>query len=404
MDESRQSYVAIVHRNVDVWLKRTENLNDSQIGKLNKKFPNLLRIIEQALSHPETQTEKVALLVKQSYLLVARYGRWLIWVPIIRNCSSIYNDKYHEDYIELLIQLGKCFNRTGQLEKAIEIHEEAKAWSKKPLNIPLYLESLFNLCFNNRSIRHYEAAKQLGEEALNTAIEYCQQNDLLIPTILNEVGRIYLDLGNEDNLLIAEKKFKEALYYLNMETSESLFCKITINLGQTLRNQNNLEEALNTLQKANSLIDATSNEIDKSKLWNSYGITYYQMGRWHEAEVAFNLANSEIIRISGDFFAQASINQNLGNVMIKQNRFVEAESFLWSAIRFWEQVNNQVWLANSYGSMGELMGMQARNNEAGNYYDNAISILKREKPTVVSQRILGKFLEEKNNLTKGLHS
>lgn len=397
MNEPSQSYINVINRNVSVWLRRTADDSDDQISKNNKKFPNLINIIEQALAHPKTQTEEVVCLVAQSYLLIEGYGRWLQWIPYVKICLSILDNDHYQLRIELFIQLGKCFSRSRQLETAIEIHQQANSLAVEYDHKNLIIEALHNLSVDYRCIRDFEKAREYGLSALQLATDI-GIDTLLLPIILNELGLIALQSGDLDKLPIAEQRFSQALKHIQAEIEPTLFCKIMINLGQALQAQNRDEEALATYQAVAGAIESTKNELDKSKLWNSFGVLYFKMGQLQEAQAAFQLANSEIVRLSGDIFVQASLNQNIGNVLLQQKRVDEAGTYLWQALRLWEKIDDRVWLANTYGTIAEMMALQSKTQQAELYYTKAIEILSDLTPTGTTKRLLENFLNEKNSL------
>ncbi len=58
MTQISPTYLNIVRKNIDLWLKKTEQLTEDQLGDLNKGFPHLKRAVRQALTIHETQFKK----------------------------------------------------------------------------------------------------------------------------------------------------------------------------------------------------------------------------------------------------------------------------------------------------------------------------------------------------------
>lgn len=397
MNNSSTLYAQQLDRNIDVWLKRTEGIAEGNTKGLYKKFPNLLRLIKQALASPQTRTPKLALLVKQAYWIPNEYGRWPVWEPLINHTLSIFKNKHHSVYIELLIQQGKCFSRTRQMNRAINCHKLASDLAIDN-DLHLLIDALYNLCFNFRVLQNFEYAINYGEKALNTIKENFLENPELTAIIINEIGRIYSDLGNIENQIIAEKTFRDAFEYVKKDISSNLFGKILVNLGISLQNQDRLGEAEKIYLKAMEHFDQSQNELDKSRFWNSFGVLFFQMEQYQKAESAFRQANSPILKNSGDVFVQASLNQNLGNVLILLNRLEEAENYIIRAIYLWEKMNNLTMVANSLGSLGELKVKQNYKTDAITNYEKALNILDTIYLTEFSIALQKRLLIELNEL------
>jgi tetratricopeptide (TPR) repeat protein len=402
MTHANNSYGDQLNHNITVWLKRTKDLAEGKTKGYYKKFPNLLRLITQALASPQTRSPNVAHLVKQAYWIPNEYGRWPTWQPHIQECLSLFEDEYHPIYIELLIQQGKCFSRTHQMNQAIECHQKAKTLAEHTDHQKLLTEALYNLCFNFRAQNSYQKAMDYGGQALELALLAHQDNDQLLLHIINEIGRIHFDIGDQKNLRIAKKKFEEALTYCQMDVASPMHFKIMVNLGITMMGLKEYDEASSIYASGQAILNEVSNELDKCRFWSAYGVLYFNMGNYQEAEMAFQMANNKYLAESGDIFFHAQIKQNLGNVLTKQNRYQEAESYLWQAIRLLEQINTKLWLANTHGTLGELLFKKNELASSLNQYTKAIEILKRLPESPHATRLLKEFSEEQAEVLKVL--
>ena len=403
MTQISPTYLQVVRDNIDLWLKNTEQLTDAQLVSLNKKFPLLKRAVKQALTIPETQSEETAVLVKQSFLLVERYGRWASWLPLI---NRVVNKCVEENSIllfDLLIQKGIFLRSYRQLDQAILTHQEAKKIAEA-LNDKLVLaEAFFNLCVDYRLKRDYKLAQRSGLKSL-TLFREANASKKSQAAILNALGLILLEIGDVENLRIAEERFKESIEIGKSTIEPTLHARTMINLAVTLERQDKFEEALKTYRNADFLLTYTNSELDKSKLFNSLGTLYFRLEKWKDAESSFRKANSKLLKESEDIFTQASLNQNLGNVLLKQGRANEAEAFLREGIRLWERVDDQVWLANAFGTLGEALGKQKQTDKAIFYYNKAIALLnKLSKSTERASRLIQEFISEKENLIANYH-
>lgn len=398
MTQISQTYRQVVRRNIDLWLEQTEQLTDVQLGMLNKKFPHLERAVKQALTIPETRSEKTALLVKQSFLLVERYGRWASWLPLI---NMVLNQCVADNPLllfDLLIQKGKFLRFYRQLDEAIVTHQEAKKIAEELDDKYVLAEALFNLCIDYRFKRDYDLAQSFGLKSLALYKETNRSKESQT-AILNSLGLLALEMGEPQNLSIAEERFKESISFGEPEIRPTLHARTMINLAVTLQRQDKFDEALKTYQEANLLLTKTDSELDKSKLFNSLGTLYFRLEKWKDAEASFRKANSIFVQESADIFTQASLNQNLGNVLLKQGRASEAEAFLRAGIKLWERVGDPIWLANALGTLGETLGKQKQIEGAIKYYDKAIVLLQDiPKSNETATRLMQEFSVEKENL------
>lgn len=398
MPSPSPSYVKTLKRNIDVWLKRTENLTDAQIGKLNPKFPHLVRLINQGLAHPETQTEQLALLVKQSYLLVEGYGRWSSWEPLlsktILKCQS--NTLIN---IELLLHLGKSFYYLNKLEDSLATILESEKNALRLDNEHLFAQCLFHKCMIYRAKREYDNASKFGQDCL-TYVHDNEELRRIKAAVLNELGLNSLNMGDKKNLLAAKNFFEDSLEVSYLLSQPILTAKTLINLGVTLKEMNLELEALATYNKAQRILDTTNYELDKIRLLNSLGTCYFKMKKYKEAEVTFMSARSKLVLDLDDLILQASLDQNLGNVLLKQNRLVESEIYLRRGIKLWEQVGESLWIANAYGTLGELLTKKRRIIEAKRSYIDAVQILSSAdtQQNDRARRLLREFSHELDSL------
>lgn len=384
-------YAEQISHNLSVWLTRTEDLEGPNPIS-NRKFPHLLRIINHAFVYPQTRSLRLALLIKQSFLIVERYGLWFQWIPILEKSLLISLQSNLTLHLELILQLGQCFNRTSQFDSAIQLHLEAYERAIKNDATETIVRSLFNLCFVHRLNKEYDESKRYGTQALGV-IEEKRAGVEFAPLILNELGLVEYEKGKNENLRLAKKKYEEALSLIRLENDLNLYFKISINLGYVLQALGMSDSAIELYNNLKPHVETNPNEMDKSKFWNACGYLNYGIENWSDAEFCFKLANNRFVESSGDFFFQASLNQNIGFVLLKQGRYSEAEIYVRKALKLWERLNESLWLANSYGTLGEILVQLKLLESAKIYYENALQLL---APIQEKQMIAKTFFEQIN--------
>ena len=95
------------------------------------------------------------------------------------------------------------------------------------------------------------------------------------------------------------------------------------------------------------------------------------------AEKSLRQAYSPYLRQSGNLILQATAVVSLGNVLLKQERLVEAEAYLRLAIDLWRKVDDDLNLANAIGSLGEVLVLKGEAAEAILLFDEALALLER---------------------------
>jgi tetratricopeptide (TPR) repeat protein len=115
--------------------------------------------------------------------------------------------------------------------------------------------------------------------------------------------------------------------------------------------------------------------LDKSKTFHSLGTLYIRLEQYDKAEEAFRQADSEVLHRSGDLLTQAALAQNQGTALMKLKRFDEAHLYLRRSQKLWQQLGDQLWLANTLSTLADLFDEQGQWKSAVAYFDEAISLV-----------------------------
>jgi tetratricopeptide (TPR) repeat protein len=171
-------------------------------------------------------------------------------------------------------------------------------------------------------------------------------------------------------------------------------------LAITLHEQDRAEEALLSYQRAFAELEATTNELDKSRIILSTGALYFKLGQFEKARDAFVRADTEAFWQSGDLFAQATLLQNLGNVWTKLKQFDKARHYLHRSQRIWKQLGEKVLLANTLAIIGEGLAAQGTWQQALDYYDEALLLLAQFSKNSQAKRLLIEFTQEREAILR----
>ena len=121
------------------------------------------------------------------------------------------------------------------------------------------------------------------------------------------------------------------------------------------------------------------------------------------AEEAFRQSYSPYLRQSGNLHYQAYLATYLGNVLLKQERFVEAEAYMRQGVTLWRQMNDDLSLANAVGSLGEVLVAQGDAAAAIPLFDEALVLLKRFQEHSRAKGLQELFEDERKKAKEGLN-
>jgi tetratricopeptide (TPR) repeat protein len=169
--------------------------------------------------------------------------------------------------------------------------------------------------------------------------------------------------------------------------------RILYDLGSAYQDAGKYDEALAQFHEASKLLETTASERDKVNVQNNIGTLYFRRQQWDKAEFAFQQAQaSRYLRQSGNAHLQALVATNLSNVFLKQGRLSEAETILRQAWILRLQANDEVSLANTIGSLAEVLAQQGQWDEAISLYEQAIPLLSKYPDDAFAQtRLLPSF-------------
>lgn len=357
-------------KGVEVNLKYWSQLVEQYPEKLIFEHPNLLSAVQFGLALPQTQTLAVDLTLK-SLALLENLGVWHVWFAILEIILSRDSDNQTALRIKALNWLGRWFRLNWQLQKAISIHQEAEVTANQTNDKQALAETYLYLSEDYLRLHQYETAQKYGKLAF-AEWEHLPESEKFKAATLNTLGLIHLERGE---FIEAEKRFGEAAVLWESLGRFTQLARALKNLGFTLYRQNRLEDASAAYGDALNWLDRTNSQLDKIEVQNNLGILYFEWGQLERAEVVFKQARESLRQLPGRYSISASLVQNLGTVLLKQKKFFDAESILRQSMFLWQQLNNNLELANTLGSMGTALAGQEKKEKAREYYLEALHLL-----------------------------
>lgn len=390
--EPTPRFVRVIAANIAYWQQHTADLTDDQIQVLNLDHANIFQAVAMGLEVPATQLD-AAQLALQVYHLVERCSHWLVWPPLLEKALRLLPETEWSLRWQLLNRLGQLQRLNRELEAAVRAHQEAKAIARQ-WNDPLALAEIhYSLSVDYRHTRHYEQAEAYGLRAL--AEWSAQAVNGRVTAALNTLGLIAQERGE---LATAETRLRQAVE-LGRQVDPPTFLARSLNsLAVTLQRQGRYEAALRCFEEATALLGPTASGLDKVHVQLSQGALHFEQGQWPEAEVLFRRAAGWLRQQKSHTYHKALAYQSLGNTLLKQQRLAEAELLLHQAADHWRAYEDELMLANTLGTLGELLAVKGDLAAAVQQYDEALVLLKRFPDSAWAQKLSREFTAERASL------
>lgn len=385
------------------WRQATAVIDERNLAQLDKERQNLYRAVSYGLQLAETWRE-TAVLASQSFPLIEQRGYWNEWLPLLEQalarCPT--HDVGHDVGLTciLLDRLGQAYRLSRQLDQAIVCHQRSETLAQQARDERALAAARYNLSQAHLYARNYVQAEQIGRAALTWFAQTAPEDKRLMLT-LNILGQV---MRFQSNRQAANDYFSQAIE-LARHTNQSLYtARFLSNQALNLQEDGRYAEAVDCLFEAREILAPTAYELDKITIQNNIGLLYYRLSQWAEALDAFRQTDNDYLRRSPNIHMQALVSNNIGNVLLKQARFAEAEAYLRRAITLWEQANDEVEMANSIGSLAEALAGQSQRTEALGYLAQALILLARFPQDAWAQKLQADFRQQQEQLTAVIHS
>lgn len=269
-----------------------------QIKKPNIIENQITRNIEVAFQYVDNDNDSAQIYIQKAKALEKKINQPLFQAKILEvegnyygfvkndynNATSLYLkaiqlcEKHQLNYTKNLYHsLGVLFHLTDNYEKAELYYYKAIPLEKKEKDSVLLARSLVNLASINSSRENFKKAEKLFLESLQ------------YPSSFEIKRTTYANLGN---LKIREKKFDEALHYLekviikNPETGEEADEIDYSYLLDAKTGARNFNGADTIITNATKLYQSSTDLRDKSILLRALGNFYHALGQFDKASLA----------------------------------------------------------------------------------------------------------------------
>ena len=385
----KASFVDGLRATICYWQQCTYQLADSQIRSLKTDHANLLRLALFGLKLEETQPGTITLIL-QVFPLIERVGYWQSWLPILKQACDEVDEEAWALQCQLLNRLGQLYRLTLQLEQAVATHEKAEMVAQKLGDKLLLAEVYFHLCADFRQQRAYGKAEERGGIALRLLADLDEFREKRA-AILNTLGQTALGQGDH---AVAESRLQEAVALWRLSEQPTELARTLNNLARTLHAQKKFDMAMVHYREAVSLLATTASELDKIKIELNLGALYYEQGNLTQAEFVLRQAELVLRRQQMPMYYQAVVTQSLGNVLLKQQRLIEAEINLRRSMALWRKTGDSLMLANTLGTLAEALVMLGMIDEACALFTEAMTLLEVLSDNTWAGKLLTEFKEQ----------
>ncbi|NKQ36203.1 MAG: tetratricopeptide repeat protein [Chloroflexi bacterium] len=370
------------------WQKETGDLTPEQLARLDERKRNLFRAVKMGLLWEETWQD-TAVVAWQSFDFVEWRGLWQEWIPVLEKAIGDAPPEEAGLKARLLNRLGQLYAKQRYLAAAQAAHEEASALAAAADDPEAMISAYLSMAELLKNQHQYDKAELMARQSL-LEIERLDDNTRQLAFAYSILGNIARLRGD---LIAAEKNLRRAVQQRRL-LREPVYLSRTLNdLGIVLTNAGRYDEAAKIYKEATAVLAYVNDESDKSLVLLNLGVLYYRQGKWAEAEMAFRRIDTLALAHAGEIKSQALTLNNLGNVLLKNGKADEAIECLREAISLWREMRDEINLANSLGTVAELLAVHKDQTEAVTYYEEAIAILQHYPNNTWACKLLEGFTD-----------
>lgn len=378
-------FVNASKRNLAYWHERIRQ----EAGQVAAEHDHLLRAVQFGLVLAETQPA-AAELMQQSFIPIEEWGRWQSWMPLLEKTLTAPAVNSPLLRVHLLNGLGRWLQLNRQLEKAIAVHQEARTLAQQQDIQPALAETHVRLGEDYLQTHQYDLAEQHAKMAL-AILECIPQSERSRASALNVLGLIALRRGD---LTSAEAYLQKTVHLWRSLDSPLQLARVLKNLGVVFLQRKESTKALSCYQEALAHLDRTTSKLDRIEVQNNIGIIHFNQKQFDMAADVFRQAYHGLQALNGNFHINALLAQNLGNALVRQQYFAEAENHFRRAIILWQRFDNELDLANTWGSLGDVLARQGQQEAGLEAYDRAFRLLAKFPDNAWAIKLVEDFTRE----------
>jgi len=276
-------------------------------------------------------------------LLVRPTDRIKIIEPSLE-CARRLGDKEHEGVN--LSNLGITYFQLGEIEKAVELQQEAISICSELDNPEYKTNAILSLGTTYITLNKLDQAIELYEQALAIYDEIGDQ--LGQASIFANLGSIYSQLGKVPE---AKELYEKGLLISQEIGNRDLEAACLNNLGQVYTGLNELEKAISFLEKALKITEELHDKLGQGKVLGSMGIAFARLGEASKA-LEFFEKQLETTHQTGDRLERAHALINIGTTYAKLGDQRKTLEFFEESLLIQHEIGNQIDEARTLEQIG----------------------------------------------------
>jgi tetratricopeptide (TPR) repeat protein len=356
--------------NLAYWHDQIEQLADTGTHRFSEEQANIILAIELGLALPVTWLDAAQLLLLV-YRFIERSGYWQRWTAVFEVAAALDQKQHSLVCARLLNRQGQLLRLMQQTELAMTLHQKAESMAQAAGDQQVLAEIWFNLSIDNWQCRDYQQADAYGQKALQF-FESVPSGQRWQASMLNTLGLISQHC---DRLTEAQSRLQHSIRLWQQFDEPTELARVFNNLGNVCCEQEHLEAALYYYYQALEQLALTESSLDKAEVLVNLSALYFRQEQYDKAEIVLRQAASSALRSSGHFRLRALWAQNLGNTLLKLNQVTESEKYLRQSLSLWQQLGDDLMLANTEGTLAEALALQGQHEMAIAHYDGALRLL-----------------------------
>jgi tetratricopeptide (TPR) repeat protein len=380
-----------VRAGLEFWRERLETVPESE---LEQERHNIYRLVEIGLGLPGMQA-LAAEVAAAAFPFVHAGGYWPEWMPVVERAASLYPQQPAVLRFWLLTRLGQLRRLTGKCEGALPAHAEALAIADSLGEPLLRAEGGYHLGRAYRDAHRYSEAKGVLKAARQVLGQMeGEAANRIAAMIDNASGRLAHDVGQ---LAEARTFMERAVAMTRTLTKTAALAEQLQDLGNIHRAAGEYEAAREAFEEALVLLPP-GHPLARVMIQYDVGVLHFAQRDFAGAEAVFRAIDWPFLRETANLHLQARVLTALGNALLYQERGADAAETLEEAIPLWQQLEDDLELANAVGSRGEALAAIGKQEEAAGMFNKALAVLAHYPEHARAGRLRALFTKELDKL------
>ncbi|MGB1252990.1 MAG: tetratricopeptide repeat protein [Candidatus Promineifilaceae bacterium] len=344
---AQQEILTFTTLNLRYWQRWVETIGLANVAQLDNEQQNLFKAASLGLRLSATAPHS-AQLISDLFELIRQRHYWADWLPLIEHAIDIptLSEKLT---VDLLNQAGLLLHLLQKNGGAVAKHQLALALAQSAQLTYQQLVTHTNLSNAYLGSHQYELAQAHAAEAKRIIGRLPILPKRNSASVHNCLGLIALEKGMLEsaiqNLLTAAELFAQVNDIAFQATALS-------NLGVAYIRNKQLALAVEAFYKAYGVLEFTSFELEKVRVWINLGAYFAKLEQYEQALHWFQLADTPYLWHSVDYRQQAFVLHNLGYAYVKLSRSGEGIIYLERAESLWRSLDDKLHLGNTLMDLG----------------------------------------------------